>query len=68
LENAFFGTSVKLGATEAFAAVEAFIAGAVADGDMAAVGAQGCIQLKVCYGVAQGLDRTRAMVSLAIGG
>ncbi len=40
-----WGGGAGLGAAEAFAAVEALVAGAVADGDVAAVGATGGIGL-----------------------
>ena len=56
---------VALRATEAFAAVQALVARAIAHGDVAADGAGGCVLLEVRDGVVQGFHG--AMGAFAMG-
>jgi hypothetical protein len=50
---------MRLTAAQALPAIEAFVAGAVADGDVAAVGAGGGVLLEVGQGIVEGLDGLR---------
>ncbi len=55
-----------LTATQALAAVEAFVAGAVADGDVATIRAGGSILLKMGDGITKGPDVPEAWRRMAI--